>query len=58
MLWRIWAAAVGVNVVVWLLVSLSNADLVYFWPMWVAGPSGAVLVFATIGRLNLGGPRR
>ncbi|WP_246273568.1 DUF1707 SHOCT-like domain-containing protein [Phytohabitans houttuyneae] len=57
-LWGTWAAAVGINVVIWLLVSLSTSDLVYFWPMWVAGPWGAVLLFATIGGLSRGEPQR
>jgi hypothetical protein len=57
-LWGTWAAAVGINLVIWLLVSISNADLVYFWPMWVAGPWGAVLVIATIGGLSRGEPQR
>lgn len=57
-LWGTWAAAVGINIVIWLLVSISTADLVYFWPMWVAGPWGAVLVFTTIGGLSRGEPQR
>jgi len=40
-------------VVIWLLVSLSSGELVYFWPMWVAGPWGAVLLATTLsGLLN------
>jgi hypothetical protein len=31
-----------------MLVSLTALDLIYFWPMWVAGPWGAVLIAATI----------
>lgn len=57
-LWGTWAAAVAINVVIWLLVSFSTADLVYFWPMWVAGPWGAVLLVATIGGLSRGEPQR
>jgi hypothetical protein len=57
-LWGTWAVAVGINVVIWLLVSISNADLVYFWPMWVAGPWGAVLLIATVGGLSSGEPQR
>jgi hypothetical protein len=43
-LWTIWLIAVSVNVVVWLLVSLTTASLIYPWPLWVAGPYGAVLL--------------
>jgi hypothetical protein len=46
--WGVWAAAVLVNVVIWGLVSISNAELAYFWPIWVAGPWGAVLLAATV----------
>jgi uncharacterized protein DUF1707 len=43
-LWTIWLIAVSVNVVVWALVSATTASLIYPWPLWVAGPYGAVLL--------------
>lgn len=46
--WGVWATAVLVNLVIWGLVSISNAELAYFWPIWVAGPWGAVLLAATV----------
>ena len=48
-LWTIWFTAVLINLVVWLLVSLSSMSLIYFWPIWVAGPAGAALAGVTIG---------
>jgi hypothetical protein len=42
-LWTIWLVAVSVNVVVWALVSGAGGHLAYPWPVWVAGPYGAVL---------------
>lgn len=42
-LWTIWLTAVSVNVVVWVLVSATTGHLAYPWPLWVAGPYGAVL---------------
>jgi hypothetical protein len=48
-LWTIWLTAVLINLVVWLLVSLSSMSVVYFWPIWVAGPAGAALAGVTIG---------
>jgi len=48
-LWTIWFVAVSINLVVWGLVSLSNTDLHYFWPMWVAGPAGAALLAVSAG---------
>jgi hypothetical protein len=52
--WRAWLVAVAVNLVIWFLVSLSSGELVYFWPMWVAGPWAA----ANIGLMVLFPPRR
>ncbi len=45
--WGVWLAAVLVNVVIWGIVSLSQG-WVYFWPAWVAGPWGAVLLAGTL----------
>lgn len=48
-LWTIWLTAVSINLVVWVLVSVSNANPHYFWPMWVAGPAGAGLFGLSAG---------
>jgi hypothetical protein len=48
--WTAWTLAVSVNLVIWVLVSLSTGDLSYFWSIWVAGPWGAVLITMTIIR--------
>jgi hypothetical protein len=37
-----------VNVVVWTLVCVTSGHLVYPWPVWVAGPLGAVLLGVTL----------
>jgi hypothetical protein len=42
-LWAMWLTAVSVNVVVWVLVSVTTGNLLYPWPLWVAGPYGAAL---------------
>jgi hypothetical protein len=56
-IWGAWAVAVFVNVVIWALVSVSSDDgPVYFWPMWVAGPWGAVLLVTTVRGLVFGVP--
>jgi hypothetical protein len=47
-LWTIWGAVVAVNVVVWVLVSATNAQLLYPWPLWVAGPWGAILLAISV----------
>ncbi len=46
--WLTYAAAVSINLVIWLIVSVSTANLAYFWPMWVAGPWGVILAFRTL----------
>ena len=51
-LWTIWLIAVSVNVVVWALVSGTGGHLAYPWPVWVAGPYGAVL-FAVSAAVTL-----
>ena len=48
-LWTIWGGIVGVNFVVWAMVSLGSSTPVYPWWIWVAGPSGALLLAATVG---------
>jgi hypothetical protein len=47
-LWMAWTIAVSVNVMVWLLVCVTAADFIYPWPVWVAGPWGAVLLVTTL----------
>ncbi|MGW5365054.1 DUF1707 SHOCT-like domain-containing protein [Actinopolymorpha pittospori] len=49
-LWTIWACLVSVNLVIWVLASITNSELLYFWPIWVAGPSGAVLGAISVAR--------
>ena len=48
-LWTIWLSAVSINVVVWALVCVTSAHLVYPWPLWVAGPYGAALFAVSAG---------
>ncbi len=47
-LWTIWAAAVSINLVVWVLVSATTAQLIYPWPLWVAGPWGGALAAVSL----------
>jgi hypothetical protein len=51
-LWTIWLAAVSVNVVVWFLVSVTHGHLAYPWPLWVAGPYGALLAAVSVAVLG------
>jgi len=55
-IWGTWIFAVSVNVMIWFLVSVSSSHVAYFWPMWVAGPWGAVLLATTITGMLAGAP--
>jgi Domain of unknown function (DUF1707) len=48
-LWIKWLAVVSINVVIWALVSGTGGHLAYPWPVWVAGPYGAVLFAVSAG---------
>jgi len=55
----VWTSVVALNVVVWLLVALGTRQLVYPWPVWVAGPWGvAILAQDVVARLESGRRRR
>ncbi|GGK42853.1 DUF1707 SHOCT-like domain-containing protein [Nocardia camponoti] len=43
-----WLGVSLIVLVIWGLVSLSVGELTYFWPMWVIGPWGAVLLFRVV----------
>jgi hypothetical protein len=51
----LWVCAFSINIVVWLLVSLTSFEFTYPWPVWML-PSGAVL--ATLYAIGIGRPRR
>lgn len=51
----IWLASLAVNVVVWGLVSVTNDEVIYPWPIWVA-PAGVVLLVLYLA--GIGRPRR
>src|SRR5262249_10185545 len=52
-----WGGVVTLNVVIWLLVSILARELIYPWPLWVAGPSGVPLVAQDAGPGVGPGPR-
>jgi len=56
--WDDWAGAVAVCVAIWAVISLLARDWIYFWPGWVAGPWGAVLLVQTITGLMRDEPQR
>jgi hypothetical protein len=56
--WGSWARAVAICVLIWAGISLLSTELTYFWPGWVAGPWGAVLLVQTVAGLSQGEPQR
>jgi hypothetical protein len=56
--WDTWIAVVVVCVAIWAVASVLSADAIYFWPGWVAGPWGALLLAQTIRGLLAGEPQR
>jgi Domain of unknown function (DUF1707) len=57
-LWTIWLTVVSINVVVWALVSGTGGHLAYPWPVWVAGPYGALLFAISAGVTQIRRGRR
>ncbi|MEV1159451.1 DUF1707 domain-containing protein [Micromonospora chokoriensis] len=56
--WLPYLNVVAIVVTIWAVTSLLSRDLLYFWPVWVAGPWGAVLLVRTITGLTGGEPQR
>ena len=47
--WRSWLSTALIVLAVWAATSLASWELHYFWPIWVIGPWGAVLLARTLG---------
>jgi hypothetical protein len=58
MVWSGWVPTVAVTTMIWLISCIASAELIYFWPVWVAGPWGAVLAFVTAAGIVNGEPRK
>ena len=39
-----WVSVVAVNLMIWLIVTLSVGHWIYPWPLWVAGPWGVIIL--------------
>jgi hypothetical protein len=57
-MWDGWAGTVAICVAIWAAISLISLDLMYFWPGWVAGPWGAVLLVQSALGMARGEPQR
>lgn len=47
--WEAWRRTAIIVIGIWAITSLASWALLYFWPVWVLGPWGAVLLARTIG---------
>ncbi|MFC0007119.1 DUF1707 SHOCT-like domain-containing protein [Micromonospora siamensis] len=56
--WSPWLRVAAILTAIWLLSSLGDRDIDGYWPAWVLGPWGAVLLFRTAGGLATGEPAR
>ncbi|MEU7613094.1 DUF1707 domain-containing protein [Micromonospora sp. NPDC049204] len=56
--WLPYLKVIAIVVAIWAVTSVLSKQLLYFWPGWVAGPWGAVLVVRTVTGLAGGEPRR
>ena len=56
--WDGWIPVVVVCTAIWAVFSVLGGDLMYFWPGWVAGPWGALILAQTIRGLLAGEPQR
>jgi hypothetical protein len=46
--WRSWLTTALIVLVIWAATSLATWEFLYFWPVWVIGPWGAVLLARTL----------
>jgi hypothetical protein len=46
--WRSWVTTSLIVLTIWAAISLASWEFQYFWPIWVIGPWGAVLLARTV----------
>ncbi|TFV85719.1 DUF1707 domain-containing protein [Blastococcus sp. CT_GayMR16] len=46
--WRSWLSTAVIVVAIWAISSIAASSFLYFWPIWVIGPWGAVLLAQTL----------
>ena len=49
-----WVSTAVLVLVIWLATSVAAGHLTYFWPFWVIGPWGAILLFRAVDGLVKG----
>jgi hypothetical protein len=56
--WRSWLSTALIVVAIWAVTSFAAGALIPFWPIWVIGPWGAVLLAQTVSGGRHGHPAR
>jgi hypothetical protein len=56
--WDGWISVVVVCTMIWVVTSILGGAWAYFWPGWVAGPWGALILAQTVRGLLAGEPQR
>ena len=56
--WRSWATTAAIVITIWAATSLANWEFLYFWPIWVIGPWGAILLVQTLSGRRDDGPEK
>jgi len=46
--WAAWRRTAILVLCIWAITSVASAQFIYFWPIWVIGPWGAVLLAQTL----------
>jgi hypothetical protein len=57
-LWSGWTRVVAICAGIWAVTAVAAGNLTYFWPVWVAGPWGVLLLVQTVSGLASGEPQR
>jgi hypothetical protein len=57
-MWAGWTRVVAICVGIWAVTAVLSGDMTYFWPVWVAGPWGVLLLVQTINGQLSGEPQR
>jgi Domain of unknown function (DUF1707) len=50
--WRSWLSTAVIVMTIWAVASIASTSFLYFWPIWVIGPWGAVLLARTLSGGN------
>ena len=56
--WQAWLRTSLIVLTIWAVTCLASWEFLYFWPVWVIGPWGAVLLAQTLTRRGDGQERR